>query len=338
MRAREGDLIKTSDSIIFDVKGLVHPPGKIIAFPRYIPAAQGTRGSGEQLYGKIYNLSERFQYLEHNAPQLIVFNPVFDEKLCEVPIAEITKHYRPIEKLSKLRKAQKLADLESKAVRLAECLKEAAEIPWSSIGISGSIMARLYTLQSDIDPLVYGVNNCRKAYAALKTLLQDDNSQFKPYSKEELRVLFDFRSKDTIMDFEEFAKVESRKAFQGRFDGVDYFVRFVKDWSEIGEQYGDVCYKNRGYVKVTGTIADDSDALFTPCSYLLENVKVVNGPADPITEAVSFRGRFCEQARLGEAVVVQGKVERVNDTRNNSEHYRIIIGNKPADYMALSKA
>ena len=46
-------------------------------------------------------------------------------------------------------------------------------------------------------------------------------------------MLFDFRSKDTIMTFEDFAEVESRKAFQGKFMETDYFVRFVKDWQEI---------------------------------------------------------------------------------------------------------
>jgi predicted nucleotidyltransferase len=338
MRAREGDLIKTSDNVIFDVKGLVHPPNRVIAFPRYIPSAEGTRGHGGNLYGKVYNLAERFQYLQQNAPQLIVFDPVFGETLCEVPVAKITMHYKPVENLTELRKAKKLASLERKAVILAESLKEAAGISWNSIGISGSIMAGLFTLQSDIDPLVYGIENCHKAYSALKTLLKDENSRFKPYSKEELKALFDFRSKDTNMEFEEFAKVELRKAFQGKFDDVDYFVRFVKDWNETSEKYGDMCYKKSGYARITATVANDSEALFTPCTYKLEDIKVVDGPKlEPMTEVVSFRGRFCEQARTGETVIVQGNVENVRDTRSNTEHYRMIIGNKPSDYMFFSE-
>jgi hypothetical protein len=31
MRAREGDLIKSKSNVVFDVKGLLHPEGKIIA-------------------------------------------------------------------------------------------------------------------------------------------------------------------------------------------------------------------------------------------------------------------------------------------------------------------
>jgi predicted nucleotidyltransferase len=337
VRAREGDLIQTGDGVIFDVKGLVHPPDKVIAFPRYIPSPEGVRGSGGNLYGKVYNLAERFQYLQRNTPNLIVSDPVFGETLCEVPANAVTRHYKPVEALAELRERRQLAELERKAVMLAETLKETADIPWSSVGVSGSIMAGLFTLQSDIDPLVYGVENCRRAYAALQKLLKDETSQFKPYTRDELQALFEFRSKDTKMSFDDFEQVERRKAFQGKYDGVDFFVRFVKDWSEIDEKYGDVIFRNAGYAKISATVADDSEGLFTPCTYKLENVKVLEGPAvEPIAEIVSFRGRFCEQAKVGETVVAQGKVEHVTDKRSNREFYRLILGNKPQDYLALS--
>jgi len=337
MRAREGDLIRTSDNVIFDVKGLVHPHDKIIAFPRYIPSREGQRRQSGNLYGKVYNLAERFQYLQRNAPQLIVADPVFGENLCEVPVSDVVDHYEPAKKLAALHKASHLAVLERKAVLLAETLKKTADVPWSNVGISGSILARLFTLQSDIDPIVYGAKNCRKANTALHNLLDDRESHFKRYATNELRQLFEFRSKDTIMSFEDFEKVEGRKAFQGKFEGVDYFVRFVKDWAEVGEKYGDVCFENVGYAKITGTVADDSEALFTPCTYHVEDVRVVEGPPmKPIEEVVSFRGRFCEQAQTGEGIVAQGKIERVTDTRSAREYYRLILGNKPQDYMVLS--
>ena len=139
-------------------------------------------------------------------------------------------------------------------------------------------MAGLTNEKSDIDPLVYGVENSRKAYAALKELLKTGDSGFKPYTREELKILFDFRSKDTQMSFEDFLLVESRKAFQGMFMGTDYFVRFVKDWNETTEQYGDVCYSNSGYAKVTANIADSCDSLFTPCTYKLRMLQLLKDP------------------------------------------------------------
>ncbi|HYA77739.1 MAG TPA: hypothetical protein VEF91_03390 [Verrucomicrobiae bacterium] len=338
MRAREGDLIKTRSKVVFDVKGLVHPADKIVAFPRFIPSQQGTRHGKDATYGKVYSLSDRFMYLQENHPSLIVFDPVFGETMCEVPIVDVAEHYKPEEKLWSLRTSKNLTVLESKALQLAETLKKEANIPWSSIGISGSIMAGLTTEKSDLDPLVYGVENCRKAYAALKNLLKDSDSGFKPYSPTELQELFDFRSKDTQMSFEDFVLVESRKAFQGKFMGTDYFIRFVKDWNEISEQYGEVCFKNSGYAKITAKIEDSSDSLFTPCTYKLADTQIVEGPKlEPIREIVSFRGRFCEQAVKGEGIEAQGKVELVINKKSGGEYYRLILGNKPSDYMVLSR-
>jgi predicted nucleotidyltransferase len=334
MRAREGDLIETENKVIFDVKGLVHPPDKVIAFPRYIPSPKGTRQGRQSLFSKIYSFDERFSFLKQNMADLIVHDPIFDETLCEVRTEMIRKHYKPIEKLRLMRDSSNLGDLERKALHLAKDLKEKAGIPWKAIGISGSVLIGLFTSKSDIDPVVYGMKNSCKAYEALKELLNDKRSKFKPYTREELRALFDFRSKDTIMGFEDFARVESRKAFQGMYEGTDYFIRFVKDWRQISEQYGDICYKNKGYARITATIADDSEALLTPCSYKIENGQVVKGPKlRSIKEIVSFRGRFCAQAKQGENITAQGKIERVMDKKKENVYYRIILGNKPSDYM-----
>ena len=339
MRAREGDLIKTKSNVVFDVKGLVHPEGKIVAFPRFIPSPTGIRQGKDATYGKVYSLGERFKYLQENYPELIVFDEVFGETMCEVPINEIAEHYLPEEKLWSLRQTEDRTILENKALHLAETLKKEADFPWSTIGISGSIMAGLTTEKSDIDPLVYGVENCRKAYGALQKLLKDELSGFKPYTRVELRELFDFRSKDTQMSFDDFVLVESCKAFQGKFMGTDYFIRFVKDWNEIDEQYGDVCFKNSGYAKITAKVTDTTDSLFTPCTYTLTDVQVVKGPKlAPIQEIVSFRGRFCEQAKNDEAIEAQGKVELVTNKKKGDEYYRLILGNKPSDYMILSQS
>jgi predicted nucleotidyltransferase len=152
------------------------------------------------MYSKVYNLAERFRYLQQKTPHLIVFDPVFGENLCEVPTKEITKHYDPVEALVKLRTAKFRQPLEQKAVMLAEELQKEADIPWSSIGISGSVMAGLFTLQSDIDPLVYGSENCRKAYAALQKCGKTENQYLCRTSERVSAVSISFE--DTILSFE----------------------------------------------------------------------------------------------------------------------------------------
>lgn len=336
MKVREGDLIRTQANVVFDVKGTTHPDGKIIAFPRFIPQADGARKSGRGNYGKVYSLTDRFRYLQEHHPDLIVFDPVYGETLCEVPVEQIAEVYHPQEKLSQLREAKTLSPLEQKAFNLAVELHEKSGIPWSAIGVSGSIMVGLTTSTSDIDPLVYGVENSQKAYRALNELRRTASSGFKPYTQTELKALYDFRVKDTHMSFDDFTLVESRKAFQGMYMGVDYFIRFLKDWDETSERYGDLTYQNSGYLKIQASIKDSEDALFTPCTYKLDDVKVLHGPnLTSISEVSSFRGRFCMQAQEGECIEAQGKAELVTNKKTGSKHYRLILGNKPQDYMVL---
>ena len=320
MLAREGDLIKHKSGVIFDVKGLIHPEGKVIAFPRYIPDPEGPRHGKDASYGKVYSLGDRFNFLKQHLPHLIVFDEVFGETMCEVPTDEIIQLYQPQEKLASLKAGTPKNIFEEKALELATDLQKESGIPWSAIGVSGSILAGLTTTTSDIDPLVYGEENCRKAYAALQRMLKEGHPNFKPYTKEELKTLYDFRSKDTHMSFEDFQRVEKRKAFQGMYMGTDYFVRFVKEWYELHEHYGDVCYANAGYAKITAQVSNKNEALFTPCIYELEKVRVLEGPRlMPIKEVSSFRGRFCEQAEVNEQITAQGKVELVTDKRSKRQ-------------------
>jgi predicted nucleotidyltransferase len=339
IKPREGDLLESVEGVIFDVKGLVHPPDKAIAFPRFIPDQEGFRTRKGVKYVKVYGFSERFAFLESAMPNYVVYDRVFDEKLCEVPLENVKKIYSPVEGLRRLRKegeSGKLDGLERAALQCLTLLRERANVPWDSLGVSGSVLVVLHTLASDIDPVVYGVENCRKVHLALKKMLEEGNTPFKPYNLEDLRKLFAFRSKDTFMGFEDFVKVESRKVFQGKFMDRDYFIRFVKDHSEIGEKYGDVHYRNCGYARIEAVVVDDSEAIFTPCTYKIEKVKIVEGPKlEPIREIASFRGRFCEQAKKGEIVVAQGKIEHVSDQRSGEEYFRLLLGNKPTDYMIL---
>lgn len=334
IKAREGDILETRGDLIFDVKGLVHPPSRVVAFIRYFAAAKGKRTREGRTYDKVYPLVERYALLKDRFPEYLVFDPVFDETLCEVPVNDVTKHYEPSRYLRELRFSIALDSLQYKALCFAELLKKNANVPWEAVGIAGSIMIGLHTAKSDIDPIVYGSENCKRVHAALEALFKTDHELVKPYTLQDLRALFDFRSKDTIMGFEDFVRTESRKAFQGKYDGTDYFVRFVKDWSESDEGYGVVQYKNMGRAKIEATIADDSQSLFTPCSYKIKNMWQLEGKkTGSIEEIASFRGRFCESAKKGEVVIANGKVEKVTDNLHRHEYLRLLIGGNPSDYI-----
>ena len=336
IKACEGDVIETIDNIFFDVKGMVHPPGRVVAFIRFVPDPNGDRKRNGKTYRKVYALSERYTLLRKAFPQYLVYNQVFNEHLCEVPVKTLKHHYKPVNRLRELRQGDKLDEAESQALRFVELLKKTANVSWSKLGISGSILVKLHTEASDIDPVVYGSETCYKVYSALGSLLKDSEGSVKPYSLRQLKELFDFRSKDTAMRFEDFVRTESRKVLQGKFMGRDYFIRCVKDWNEIEEKYGTILYKPVGYAKIKAKVIEDSEAIFTPCRYKINSMEILEGTRiEAIEEIVSFRGRFCEQAKKGETVIAQGKVEKLQK-EGEREHYRLLLGSKVSDHMILA--
>ena len=334
MKFREGDFIETHDGLIFDVKGFVHPPDRVVAFIRYFPDAEGERTKNGLTYGKVYSLSRRYALLKERFPQYLLYDPVFDETMCEVPVKDVKKRYDPIDMTRRLRQTKNQDALQTSALKLAKLLKEEAGIQWSTIGITGSVLVGIHNCESDIDLIIYGSQNCRKVHSALRDMLAHGETPLRSYDQGELERLFDFRSKDTETSFEDFVRTETEKVLQGKFEDKDYFIRFVKDWNEVKEEYGQVTYRNLGYSMIAATIEDDAESIFTPCGYRVTNARILKGSRiKGLTDIVSFRGRFCEQARKGETVIAQGKVELVRDATRNREYRRLLLGNKISDFM-----
>ena len=332
---REGDMLETNNNIIFDVKGLVHPKTKVIAFIRYVPDSNGSRIKDRKYYSKYYTLSKRYDLLKHEYPEYLVNDPVFGTLLCEVPKDDVKKHYLPDKCLTKLRNKANTDEAETVALRFMEILQENSGVQWSKLGISGSILVNLQEQSSDIDLIVYGTKSGNIVSETMRKMLADKSNPIEAYDLEGLKALFDFRSKDTIVSFEDFVRTDSRKVSHGKFMGKDFFIRFIKDLNEINEQYGDIIYKSEGNAKIKATVVDASEALFTPCTYKLTDVQNIQGiKVESIEEIVSFRGRFCEQAKSGETVIANGKVERVQQ-QGKDDHFRLLLGSKPSDHMIL---
>lgn len=332
----EGDFIEDRNNLIFDVKGLIHPPDRVIAYLRYYPDNKGerTRKNGKK-YSKVYSLEDREKYLNKNFPDYIYFDSVFGVKLEGVPRNQITKVYNPIEKLHKLLSDGSTNDLEKDAILFAEALQEETKIPMEKIGISGSVLVDLTKPDSDIDMIVYGEKNSRVAYEALRTLFNKKNSAIKAYDEECLRRLYEFRVKDTLMSYEDFIFSEKRKFMSGEINGRDIFMRFLKEPSEIIEKYGDVKYVSLNNARIEGVVLDDNEAIFTPCRYIIEHTKTLKGKATKISEIVSYRGRFCDQVREKERVIAQGKIEKV--CTKGETYYRLLLGGEKEDFLIVKR-
>jgi len=329
-KAREGDFLETVDNFIFDVKGIVHPPDRVIAYLRYVPDEKGGRTRLGVQYRKVYGLKRREAFLRKNAPIYSYFDPVAHRKLQGVPLEKIRVLHEPIEKLQQLSAKKSLDQMEEDALELVRLLKSATGLPSRRFGISGSLLVDLYDQNSDIDLIVYGKRESHKVLEALKRLQY--NMPLERYDKSGIRRLYEARCMQNAMSFTAFTMHEKRKFLEGRFRRRDYFIRCIKDWSEVKEKYGDRYYYPLGSSIIRAVVDDDSENILTPCVYKVAQAKVLSGKKTAVpSQVVSFRGRFCEQAFQGERVQARGRVERV--INRYGEWYRMVVGESLSDHL-----
>jgi predicted nucleotidyltransferase len=331
--ALEGAAVETEAGLIFTVKGVVHPPERIVAYLRYVPDERGERLRGRRRYRRVYGVAEREETLRALGLSYHVDDPMLGVPVDAVPWDDVTRVYDPRERLQRLRDTGSDSALAEDALLLAELLRDAAGVPGTALGLTGSLLFDLHTADSDIDLVVYGDGECRRVHAALTRLLDDSSSLLRRPRGKELTAIHEMHREDTPLSAADFARLQAGKVNEGRFAGRPYFVRFVKLPAEVPERYGDPRFVPAGRALVEAWVVDDRDALFTPCRYGLREPLFLEGPHGvDLGEVVSFRGRFADQARVGQRVRAHGALERAV-WRERAEMTRLVVGGQPGDFL-----
>ncbi len=322
----------TKDNLIFEVKGNVHPKDRIIAYLRYVPVKTGDRMALDGTkYRKIYNLLEREEYLKKNYPKYLWNDNVHGRVVQSVTKSDVSFVLSPVDFLRQLRDSGiHLTPLQRASLELAKILTSDFNLTWENLGLTGSQLTGLSTLDSDIDLVVYGDAAGKKFYTSLRENF-DSSPYLSRYSGSALDSHVEFRW-SSIPHKDELREIEASKVLQGTYNSYEFFIRLVKMPQDVGYEYGDLRFEERGSLSVHCKVVDDSDSIFTPCYYVVE---CEQNPQ--LTKLVSFRGRFTEHVKRGMVVEAKGRLESVCTTDGDDLYLQLVMGESPDDSLTPIK-
>lgn len=313
----EGDYVYSVGVGYLAVKGVVHPPRRVIAIPKYPESSQYIL--------KIASLEDAYAYLRERMPEAIVFDDHSGQVLPQIPVEKISRY---IVARGWFKNNQPRDELAGLSAELAATVCRHSGIEMEMVGLTGSILLGLHRPTSDIDLVFYSAKNAYAVIEALATLRREGKTR--PVDLRHSQDLAAKRS-DSSVPLSEWIRHESRKLLYGTYRGVVYSAKIVPLPDEYWERYGSAIWRELGRVVLTAEVTDDSRSIFTPNEYGIRVLEVIQGPDEGYRCRVlaSSRSRFAEQAKIGERVRVSGRLEV--DLKSRS--YRLFIGNHRDDYL-----
>jgi predicted nucleotidyltransferase len=264
-------------------------------------------------------------WLRQHHPGYLSFCKVRGIELPLVPRARVAQYYIPETRLLEVLDTPKDA-LEGKTARLIDHLSESTGVPTRKFGVTGSILLGTHHPKlSDINLTILGNANSWKARESTDSMYE---KEIKPHSPTEIRIWQ--RERAQLLGIPD--KYKNRLIWphwlRGRIDGTPFHLHPTREDEEITTRYGDEFYTALEPVELTATITDDSESLFAPVNFSVDDVEIIKGShkSPLIDRIVSFEGIFVGCANTGDKVRVLGILEEVKDKEGHLLRHQVVIG------------
>ncbi len=333
----EASLIDTTDGMQFKVYSNVHPPGFVIAKPKYIPDdLVSFKGLKKRfIFEKCmtrFNLFTSKEIAKFNLDNLKSKYPeyFYDCKkhsnwFLGVPVGKIkTVHDTQAGFREFMKVPDSDLDVYLKDVRgFANLLIKSGVSP-QDIGISHSTLMGNYTLgKSDIDILIFGKKNGWKAVHFLETA-SDPALRWK--TKEDWAKYFKDRVVSKNYSVEQYVFNMERKRDDG-FYNDNVFSIFVIETPDEQWYNLEQVHTPMGVAKVRAKVVDAYNSIVRPGYYGISNVQLIEGQLADLAKLkriVTWARPFTLQAKEGEAVEACGLLEHV--TSEKDDFYQLVLG------------
>ncbi|MEM0444998.1 MAG: hypothetical protein QXO86_07400 [Nitrososphaerota archaeon] len=320
LQLRDHDYFETLEGWIFFVLGDIHPDGRVWSCLKYVPG-DGVWGSYDRRLVRViqqYTVSELLRiirFLEENQPGYVFHDPTVDAKVIAPPINRIARTYSAKQRLSELLQSHPSNRLERQLVSLVKLLSESSGVPLSYFGVTGSILPGIHHQNSDIDLVVYGLENTWRVVDTLLELEREGKitlmRKLDPYGWARRAAT------RYSVPHESLLNLASKVVNKGSFDGVAFSIHSVRE--RPMHRYGEIRYVSLGMATARLRVVDVKESLATPAVYYVEDVN------SDVERVVCYDMMLAGVLREGDLVEVHGKLESaMHDSRESWR--QILIG------------
>jgi predicted nucleotidyltransferase len=148
--------------------------------------------------------------------------------------------------------------------------------------------------------------------------------------------------KKTLVEMEERGKIklkricriDGKRLNRGVYESEDFIVNATRRFTEITKKSSS--YKPHGPIEVECRCVSDSEAMFRPAVYSVEDCTRIRGEkhgTEKISKVVSMIGLYRDTVTVGERMRVRGFLEEVVNSYG-LKHFRIVVGStNPGEYI-----
>lgn len=324
----DGDTFVTKDGFIFNTFGYEHPEDRVFAFLKYIPAQYkdlfnvqmltrtwkfDTNPLTAKLFRaeKLYTAKNYQTFIEafrKNFPNYLFFDETRGKELITAPLERIEQVFVPKDRLVWLQNLPNPDGLQKTALELVKLVSEESGVGFEDLGMHGSIALDMHSQESDMDFVVYGIQNFRRVEEAIQRLVNQAKLTYIAGNR-----------------------IEAARKFVGKYQGKIWMYNATRKPQEVKTQFGDYTYAPLEPVRFTATICDDTETMYRPATYRITNYQPQDAqseiPLEQIpTQVVSNIGCYRNVARAGQQIKVAGKLEKVQSTRDDKAFYQVVVG------------
>ncbi len=323
----DGDMLLTSEGLIFQAFGYLHPPGKTVAYLRYVPTNLQSRIPVEY-ESTIWNFQDaklarprRIYSPEDLRIQLDAFSRYFPDYLLAdpyngkvfiaIPRDKVKYAVRPQQALRRLLKEKTLDTLEAIAIRLVHALCRHSGVEMEDFGLHGSLSLGMHQDFSDIDLTVHGAKNYRKIHNIIDTLARQGVLK--------------------ILDSE---KNDAFRRNKGIFEDRRFVVNAIRSPREVTAKYGQFRFRPIKHISFTATVTSDEESHFKPAIYYVDGFESCTEllPTQKPKCVVSMVSKYRGIVGEGKMMIGEGQLESAKEVNGRDFFTQVVIGTGDAQH------